>query len=93
MKYPHGLEVYGYGFTIVDLNNVGHKDEPWVLAKTVEKVFYVLDPKVKKEYIVVPSKQRIIGVEHIEDQDEYNQHHEVPILWNKKTLNSYKHRL
>jgi hypothetical protein len=46
-----------YGFTIVDLRNVDHKDEPWVLASTVTQVFYILDPKDKKKYIVVPSKQ------------------------------------
>jgi hypothetical protein len=35
VKHPHGIQVDEYGFTIVDLRNVGHKDEPWVLASTV----------------------------------------------------------
>lgn len=35
--------------TIVDLDNVGHKDDPWVLADRVAHVFHVTDPKnVKK---------------------------------------------
>jgi hypothetical protein len=46
----------GYGFTIVDLRNVGHKDEPWVLTTTVTHMFYILDPKDKKKHIVVPGK-------------------------------------
>jgi hypothetical protein len=42
LKNPHGIEVDEYGFTIVDLGNVGHKGEPWVLASTVAQVFYTL---------------------------------------------------
>jgi hypothetical protein len=56
VKHPQGVEIDDYGFTIVDLRNVGHKDEPWVLAATVAQVFYILDPKDEK-YIVVPEKQ------------------------------------
>jgi hypothetical protein len=57
MKHQHGIEVDEYGFTIADLRNVGHKDEPLVLASTVAQVFYILDPKDEKKHIVVPSKQ------------------------------------
>jgi hypothetical protein len=57
VKHPHGIEVDEYGFTIVDLRNEGHKDEPWVLASTVAQVFYILDLKDEKKYIVVPGKQ------------------------------------
>jgi hypothetical protein len=35
VKHPQGVEVYEYVFTIDDLRNVGHKDEPWVLTSTV----------------------------------------------------------
>jgi hypothetical protein len=57
VKHPHGIEVDEYRFTIVDLRNVGHKYEPWVLASTVAQVFYIFDPKGEKKYIVVPGKQ------------------------------------
>jgi hypothetical protein len=57
VKHPQGVEIDDYGFTIVDLTNVCHKDEPWVLAVTVAQVFYILDPKDEKKYIVVPEKQ------------------------------------
>jgi hypothetical protein len=57
LKHPKGVEIHDYGFTIFDLTNVGHKDEPWILATTVAQVFYILDPKDKKKYIVVPEKQ------------------------------------
>jgi hypothetical protein len=42
-----------YGMTMVDLNNLGYLDEPFVLAKDVAQVFYVKDmdsrPKRKRK--------------------------------------------
>ena len=32
------------GFTLVDLSKVGYADEPFVLAKQVEQIFYIKDP-------------------------------------------------
>ena len=32
-----------YGMTTVDLNNIGYKEEPFVLAANVSQVFYVKD--------------------------------------------------
>jgi hypothetical protein len=57
MKHPHGIEVEEYGLTILELRNVGHKDEPWVLVSTVAQVFYILHPKDEKKHIVIPGKQ------------------------------------
>jgi hypothetical protein len=45
VKHQQGVEVDEYGFTIIDLRNVGHKDEHWVLASTVVQMFCILDPK------------------------------------------------
>jgi hypothetical protein len=56
VKHPQSVEIDDYGFTIVDLTNVCHKDEPWVLAATIAQVFYILDPKDEKKNIVVPRK-------------------------------------
>jgi hypothetical protein len=53
VKHPQNVEVGEYGFTIVDLRNVGHKDEPCVLTSTVAQVFYILDPKDEKKYIII----------------------------------------
>jgi hypothetical protein len=57
VKHPRGIEVDEYAFTIVNLRNVSHKDEPWVLALTVAQVFYILDPKDEKKHIVITAKQ------------------------------------
>jgi hypothetical protein len=56
VKHPQGVGIDDYGITIVDLTNVGYKDEPWVLAATVAQLFYILDPIGETKYIVVPGK-------------------------------------
>jgi hypothetical protein len=42
VKHPNGVSVDNYMLTLVDLKNVGHKDDPWVLADRVTQVFYIL---------------------------------------------------
>ena len=38
-----------YGMTIVDLNNLGYRDEPFVLAQNVSQVFYIKDMSSKSK--------------------------------------------
>jgi hypothetical protein len=87
VKHPQGVEIDDYGFTIVDLTNVVQKDEPWVIAATIAQVFYILDPKDEKKYIVVPGKQRVVGVDDVEDEEEYNQCDEVPFFVDTRRIN------
>jgi hypothetical protein len=64
--------------TTVDLNNIGYKDKPFVLAKDVNRVFYVKDMSIKpkrekndnhpindepKRHIVLSGKGNIVGIE------------------------------
>jgi hypothetical protein len=65
---------------IVDLNNVGYKDDPWVLASQVAQVLYVADPTKKTKHVVVPRKQDIIGVDGIDDVEGYNQYNEMNLF-------------
>jgi hypothetical protein len=69
IKHLNGVNVDNYGLTLVDLKNLGHKDDPWVLADRVAQVFYVLNSETGKR-IVVSRKQKIIGVDNVEDNDE-----------------------
>ena len=73
-----GVTTDNFGMTIVDLNKIGYKDEPFVLANDVSQVFYVRDmsgkPSIKKgadnksiadepkHHIVLPGKRKIVGV-------------------------------
>jgi hypothetical protein len=45
-----------YGFISVDLNRQGYKLEPFVLAKHVAQIFYVLDTTNKRLKVVIPRK-------------------------------------
>jgi hypothetical protein len=86
IKHLNGVSVDNYGLTLVDLKNVGHKDDPWVLADRVTQVFYVLDPETEK-HIIVCTKQKIIGVENVEDNDEdVNQFEEIPLFTNSMNI-------
>ena len=76
-RVPNGVEVDNYGFTIIDLNVAGYKNDPWILTGNVAQVFYITDPvNAKKE--IVPGKQRVAGVDNITDPKEYNQSDDVP---------------
>jgi hypothetical protein len=80
------VNVDNYGLTLVDLKNVGHHDDPWVLADRVAQVFYVLDLETGK-YVVVSGKQKIVKVENVEDNDEdVNQFEEMSLFTNPMNI-------
>jgi hypothetical protein len=72
--------------TTVDLNNLGYRDEPFVLANDVAQIFYVKDMSTKprkrkdkktntshdepKRHIVCSGKRIIVGVEDKTDMSE-----------------------
>jgi hypothetical protein len=50
-------------------------------------VFYILDPKDEKKYIIVPRKQRVVRADNVEDEEEYNQCDEVSFFVDTKRIN------
>jgi glucose dehydrogenase len=81
VKHLNGVSVDNYRLTLVDLKNVGHKDDPWVLADRVAQVFYVLDSETGK--YVVASEFFFIEVENMKDNDkDTNQFKEMPLFTN-----------
>ena len=66
------------GFMSVDMRNVGYKTEPFVLAKDVLHVFYVPDTVRTTRHIVLHGKRRIVGVQNVVDEEEFNQFDEIP---------------
>jgi hypothetical protein len=80
------VSVDNYGLTLVNLKNLGHKYDPWVLADHVVQVFYVLNPETGK-HVVVSTKQKIVGVENVEDNDEdANQFEEMSLFSNPMNI-------
>jgi hypothetical protein len=75
-----------YGMTTVDVNNLGYREEPFVLANDVAQVFYVKDTSSKtrkrkdkeantsygepKRQIVLSGKRNLVGVEDKTDKSE-----------------------
>jgi hypothetical protein len=49
-----------------------------VLAKHVAQVFYVPVTTNKRLKVVIPGKQRIIGVKNVIDEEEFDQFDEIP---------------
>ena len=66
------------GFTLVDFSRVGHEDDPFIFATQVKQVFYIRDPADSKWSIVLQSKRRILGIDNVEDEEEYDQFDENP---------------
>jgi hypothetical protein len=86
VKHPNGVSMDNYGLTLVDLKNVSHKNNPWVLADLVAQDFYILDPETRK-HVVISTKQKIVGVENVEDNDEdANQFEEMPLFINSMNI-------
>jgi len=69
-----------YGFTTVDLNQVGYRDEPFVLTSQVSQVFYVRNTRNQKRQVVLLGKKRVVELENLVDEEEFNQSNEVPPL-------------
>jgi hypothetical protein len=90
IKHPNGVSVDNYGLTLVDLKNLGHKDDPWVLADRVVQVFYVLGPEIGK-HVVVSEKQIFVRVENVEDNDDdIKQFEEMPLFSNPMNIKHIK---
>jgi hypothetical protein len=92
LKHPQDVKMDDYGFTIINLRNVGHKDEHWVLTATVAQVFYILAIKDEKKHIVVSEKQQVVGVDNVEGEEEYNHCDEVSFFVDTKRINNIKKR-
>ncbi|XP_022031474.1 uncharacterized protein LOC110932449 [Helianthus annuus] len=73
-----GVNVDEHGFTLVDLTTDGYKSEPFILATQATQVFFVKDPCKPRYHIVLQGKRRILGVDDVDDEEEYNQFDELP---------------
>jgi hypothetical protein len=52
-----GLKIDEYGAILVDLNKLGHKDDPFILARQAQQVFYVKDPSDMRWSVVLSGKK------------------------------------
>ncbi|XP_021991893.1 uncharacterized protein LOC110888688 [Helianthus annuus] len=73
-----GVIVDKYGFTQVDLATNSYASEPFILAEQVTQVFFVNDLSKRRYHIVLQGKRRILGVDDVVDEEEYNQFDDLP---------------
>jgi len=64
----------------VELQNVGYKDDQWVLASCCAQVAYFPKPKDSKKHVVVSGKQQIVGVDGVQSLKEYNNYAELSLF-------------
>jgi hypothetical protein len=70
-----------YGMTNANFRFLSYREHPFILAKDVTHVFYVKDPDPaykEEHHIVLQGKRKIIGVEDVVDEEEYNQFDALP---------------
>ncbi|KAK1393806.1 hypothetical protein POM88_012862 [Heracleum sosnowskyi] len=73
-----GVRVDESGFILVDFSRFGYEDDSFIFATQVKQVFYIRDPADTRWSIVLQSKRRILGIDNVEDEEEYNQFDENP---------------
>ncbi|XP_078161127.1 uncharacterized protein LOC144556620 [Carex rostrata] len=73
-----GVKVDNDGFTLVDFNKLGYKDDPFILARQATQVFYVTDPSDRTKHVVLSGKRRIIGIDNVVDEEVYDHFDEIP---------------
>jgi hypothetical protein len=93
VKHPQGVKLDEYSFDLIDLNNVGHKGDPWILPECMAQLFYVLKLEHEKRHVVISGKQGIIGVDDVTDEEEYNQFDDVPFFIDTKSINLLEIRI
>ena len=57
-------------FTLVDLQNVGYNDDPFIMAAQARQVFYVQDPCDSRWSVVLQGRTTCIG-DHIDGSTLY----------------------
>jgi hypothetical protein len=57
---------------------MGHMNDPFILANQAVQIFYVKDLLHLNCHVVIHGKMRIVGVENVVSEDEYNQFDELP---------------
>ncbi|KAL9232880.1 hypothetical protein vseg_007943 [Gypsophila vaccaria] len=82
-----GVKIDEMGFTLVDVNVIGHKDDPFILASQAKQIFFIKDPLNNGRSVVRYGKRRILGIDGAIDEEEYDQFDEpFPISINFQDL-------
>ncbi|XP_074271550.1 uncharacterized protein LOC141595481 [Silene latifolia] len=82
-----GIKVDEMGFMLADVNVIGHIYDPFILASQEKQVFFMKDPLENNRSVILYGKRRILGVDGVVDEEEYDQLDEPsPISTNYQNL-------
>ena len=74
------VKVDEYGKTCANLNTTEYHSDPFILASQATQIFYVPDTLNEDCHVVMFGKRRILGVENVADEEEYNQFDDLPTV-------------
>ena len=66
--------------TYVNLNTMEYHSDPFILASQATQIFYVTNMLNEGYHVVMFGKRRILGVENVVDEEEYNQFDDLPTV-------------
>lgn len=72
VDHNNGVKKDSLGYTLVELNRLGHKDDPFILASQARQVFYVTDQLDKKLSIVFMTPAKNYRDEYDEADEEFS---------------------
>lgn len=73
MDNRHGVKLSkNDGITLVDSRRFKYGREPFLLASQAKQIFYVKDNIDPDWFVVVQGKRKIVGVEDVVDEEDYD---------------------
>ena len=84
----NGVEYDDSGFTLVKLDKLGHKEDPYILASQAKQVFYMTDPSDKKRSVVITPKSRH-DIDDYDDDVELEESPPTKVVQVEDAINDY----
>ena len=67
-----------YRKTCVNRTMMAYHADPFILASDATQIFFVEDPLHKNCHLAMHGKRRVLGVDDVADEDEYDEFDELP---------------
>ena len=67
-----------YRKTCVNRTTMAYHADPFILASDATQIFFVEDPLHKNGHLAMHGKRRVLGVDDVADEDEYDEFDELP---------------
>ena len=67
-----------YRKTCVNRTMMANHADPFILASDATQIFFVEDPLHKNVHLSMHGKRRVLGVDDVADEDEYDEFDELP---------------